>query len=332
MITSYARHLPQTIGGYFREWAGPTQSEKNNLLKIIGIATVLLGIVGIVFKLYKSRQVDLHNSTTRVKPLSPATPARKAISCQPYNTVSWNKLSERVYVTEEDLQSFLNYHYESEDKTDHVAHATNIHFFYSNCDKDLDGGSNDLGWGCAWRSIQTCLSHYPLFYTFDSLYQAYRVDPNCPNEWAEPGYGYRVCSRNNIMSCLYLYQREVGTSKTATNSCSKIENFEEFVNKLIDHFHRFKTPVMVDDATYAYSILGIKTTEKGDVILWIADPHKTSLKDGLYYLVLDNDGKKKSVTGIDNGENGLESAQKIDPNKGWILLCPKGKIISRKKD
>lgn len=73
----------------------------------------------------------------------------------------------------------------------------------------------------------------------------------------------------------------------------------------------------------AYANLGIKETMTGKAILWIADPHKTSRKDGLYYLVLDNMGKKIHSTGVDDGKNGLHTAQTIDPDKkGWMLWLP----------
>jgi hypothetical protein len=82
--------------------------------------------------------------------------------------------------------------------------------------------------------------------------------------------------------------------------------------------------------------LGIKSTTsksgREKIILWIADPHKNSREDGLYFLVLDkNSGDKLHSTGMDKDEhgnsNGLETSQSIYPNKkGWMLLFPQKSV------
>ena len=130
-----------------------------------------------------------------------------------------------------------------------------------------------------------------------------------------------------IPSRLFLYNRARGTEKTPTDLCTQLESFKDFTDTLLAHFSQFRTPVMIDDEQLACSIIGIKLMENGHVILWIADPHKTTRKDGLYYLVLDAAGRKIHCTGIDDGTNGLRTAQVIDPNregrcKGWMILLP----------
>lgn len=197
------------------------------------------------------------------------------------------------------------------------AHASGASFFYYDCDE-----VKDYGWGCAWRCMQICASSVNLFPKFNDIYEKYRRDATSKKEWAEPGYGKQYLDDEGIPNQLILYNKESGTSKTPTEWCEKIRGFSALRDLLIAHFTRYATPVMADDVTFAMTIVGIRVTAADETILFIADPHKISREGGLYYVVLDNEGKQIATTGVDNGKNGLSTVKSAHFNKGWMLLFP----------
>ena len=198
--------------------------------------------------------------------------------------------------------------------------ATKSYFFYGACDLDLTAGASDLGWGCAWRCLQTLLASQGIFYGFRNLYKDYQTTKTS-NEWGEPGYAARICKNLGISYQLYLYQYKK-TPKIAKEEFNDTEltTFESLTTKLFEHFQTKQTPVMVDDGWYAYTLLGIKKSENEQITLWIADPHKTTLEAALYTITLNKEGKVIHSTGLDNGANGLSSSQRITLQHGWMLL------------
>lgn len=227
-------------------------------------------------------------------------------------------------VTSEDIRAFQDYQWINVDKNESIAWANGARFYYGNCDHEMEGGLTETGWGCAWRAIQTCASAFGLNYTFKSLYQKYSTSKNLERfEWAEPGTGKRFFDEMGKKAFVAFYKRDKGSDKTCmTSETPQYKDFSEFQQAVMQHFRKQQTPIMIDDGTYAYTILGMKITTCGMTILLIADPHKKTKKDGLYYLSLSAIGEKAGCTGMDNGANGLSSAQKIDPKKGWMLLFP----------
>lgn len=200
------------------------------------------------------------------------------------------------------------------------AYATHTSFFHGNCDE-----VNDLGWGCAWRCIQTCASSLGKFPSFMQLYDTYRLDPKSTKEWAEPGYGKRYLDDQGIPSQLALYNKDRGTSKTPEEQCEKIKGFPALRDRLIAHFQKYGTPVMIDDVSYAMTIVGIRVNAAGETILFMADPHKRNRESGLYSVVVNSEGQQIATTGIDDGRNGLKTAALAHFNKGWMLLFPQPK-------
>ncbi len=282
-------------------------------LKIIGCALLAIAVISWVHQKWNQPSA---------KPIESIPP--RLMTQRPglklYQPDQWQKLLPAITVTEEDTNKFLSYR---AGETTMVTHAKNVKFFFGNCDQGLSGGKKDLGWGCAWRSIQTCLSSLNHFPTFESLSDRFRRDPGLPQEWAEPGYGKTICNELQIVSGLTLYGRSEGSDKTPTSECGSFESFERLVSNLLTHFREFGTPVMFDDGFTARSILGIKTLnpEKTKAVLWIADPHKTSKEDGLFYVVLDE--KEAPISTGKDGGNGLPTAHTINPkNRGWMLFFP----------
>lgn len=225
---------------------------------------------------------------------------------------------ETTKVRAQDIHEFVTYSYQGQ-ATVEAAYARNVYFYYAGCD-----GLNDLGWGCAWRCLQTCASSYGFHLSIKDLYERFHTDFDEVEKglkagaWAEPGYAKKIFK----VYKLYLYNRLQGSFKTPTKECSILPTFDSFTKTLFDHFKARHTPIMLDDGSTALNILGIKKTDLDFFILWIADPHKTSKEAGLYYLVLDATGKRIYCTGIDNGKNGIQTARKADPKYGWMLLLP----------
>jgi hypothetical protein len=234
-------------------------------------------------------------------------------------------LDIRTRVTQEDLDKFVNCPLEEDETVPFISYARGVRFYYGNCDEDNIDGESDLGWGCAWRAIQTCSSTYNLNPTFKSLVRSFKQTDQ-PNEWAEPGYGKRYFEARSRRSQIYFFKK--GPS-TKTPEGETLRDFSDLTDKMYRHFQIHHTPIMADDGNLAFAILGIKITSKNKVVLWIADPHKTDRKSGLYCLILKEEDGKISVqtTGIDNRTatslgNGLNTATAINPNKGWMLLFP----------
>lgn len=226
---------------------------------------------------------------------------------------------EKTKVTAKDIHEFVNYSYQGE-KTLKAVYARNTHFYYANCD-DI----KDIGWGCAWRAFQTCCSSYGVQFSIHDLYKRYYndfedVEKGKPGQWAEPGFAKKIFHAGSYK--LYLFNRKVGSEKTPTEECRWLPTFQLFTHTLFAHFESKHTPVMFDDGNAAMNILGVKTTDAEQVILWIADPHKISKSAGLYYVVLDANGKRLHCTGIDNGKNGMNTAQMANPVYGWMILMP----------
>lgn len=187
-------------------------------------------------------------------------------------------------------------------------------------------GMCDYGWGCAWRSIQTCLSSYgitilfrDLFHRFGSLEALKTIYHNkYPNEilksakafaphdtsngWAEPFIGEMVMHFFEIPA-------DLETLNRIPQDCNAPQEvfhrppmtFGQFKERLERHFKRENAaPVMLDDASSSFTIVGIGSQE-ANLTLWIADPYikegvdriqKGNTHVGLYTVTLDSHGKQ----------------------------------------
>lgn len=188
-------------------------------------------------------------------------------------------------------------------------------------------GNRDYTWGCAWRAIQTCLSAYKIYPSFEELFHLLGPLANLKrmyenkyptkqlsntkifapydlsSGWAEPFIGHMAMHFYNIPSVL----QSVNGIPTYCNAPQDVFppstlHFSDFKELLVNHFkNENPAPVMIDDATYALNIIGIE--EEGfNSVLWIADPHiqqgvNTSIDQdispaGLYKVTLDDTGKQ----------------------------------------
>jgi|GEM_PF-4851281 len=295
---------------------------------IIGVSVVALSLLMYLVIRNKKTGIEEIQFNSEYVPLSEEETLinrEKYVKLEKYDPDVLENLINNATVSDKDTQDFEGYGLEGPGVGNLWCHyAENVRFFYGLCDTD----ERDLGWACAWRSIQTCLSSYSLFYTLSSLSGQFRQDKDKVEEWAEPGYFYRILNGANIAAEVWLYNRERGTDKTS-NHRGTIHSFSGLTSKFKDHFVKYKTPVMIDDVSCAYAVLGIKKLKNRNVVLWIADSHKKSRQEGLYYLELDEDGNKIVCTGTDyedHAKNGLETAQRINiqNSTGWLLLFPQG--------
>lgn len=143
-------------------------------------------------------------------------------------------------------------------------------------------GIADFGWGCAWRCIQTQLSAHlgvppsfkALFDYFgkqsniDKIYKSIYVAPfGTSSNWADPFLGHLIMKFFYIQSKFFFVNNHINGFPKEFDVLS----YSQFRNDLIKHFREVGTPIMVDDNTYAYNIIGVSVRD--NLSLWIADPH-----------------------------------------------------------
>lgn len=191
-------------------------------------------------------------------------------------------------------------------------------------------GVVDYRWGCAWRTIQTCLSAYEIKISFEELFHLFGQlknleflyrnkyhgeTLNCqtpfapydlPSGWAEPLIGemaihfYGLSSHLEIVNGFPLHHhtpREVFHHQPLV--------FQSFKERLQTHFAKMNpAPIMIDDGVSALTIVGIGF-HGTETKLWIADPHieqgvnrlpTGKSTAGLYTITLDETGKQTSCS------------------------------------
>jgi hypothetical protein len=211
-------------------------------------------------------------------------------------------------------------------------------------------GIRDYRWGCAWRSIQTCLSSYQpapsfeeLFHhfgplsTLKSLYKdKYGVEAplsktfapyELSNGWAEPFIGHLILHFYHIDSDLEFVN---ALPSAATSPPEVFRNkplaFNNFKARLEEHFKgENPAPVMIDDGKSTFTIIGFKAPQ----VLWIADPHLqegVNSTSGLYTVTLDETGKQLGHSVTPDAKSNLISSNTVQglhfDNKPWMVLFP----------
>jgi len=222
-------------------------------------------------------------------------------------------------ITEAHFKNFKSYHCK---KSIACEHAKGVRFFYYHCDE-----VDDTRWGCAWRAMMTCASSLGLYPSFMDLYNKYSGQDISAEGWAEPGNGKSYFDDEGFTeSEIRLYKSE-GTAKTPKELCKNaipITSFISLREEILAHFMHYDTPIMADDVSYTFNIIGIRLIENSETILFIADPHKTDPGSGLYCVRLDKEGHQITTNGVDDGDNGLRSVQEVHFfDKGWMFLFPR---------
>lgn len=139
----------------------------------------------------------------------------------------------------------------------------------------MQGGINDNGWGCCYRSIQMVASWYLLQYynvnavPMHSLIQKYLKE-------RDPSHIEMV-----IGSPTWIGTVESGyfinwylNYNTKTFHLTGVDDLRNYNGKLAQHFESLGTPVIMGVGMYAYVLIGIcMGANPGDVAYLIADPH-----------------------------------------------------------
>lgn len=174
------------------------------------------------------------------------------------------------------------------------------------------GEVEDKGWGCAWRAIQTQLGNYfktppsmgKLFYYFGNqsiINELYTKAYNLPCEiksphikgtgWADPYIGYLIMLYFNLPTTFIMvsnieYSNKYITQFNENIKCIKSDKYLDIIKKF---FREEKKSIMVDNGTFAASILGYHVKDNKDCF-WIADPHRQyqdtpeeTIKKGIYF-------------------------------------------------
>lgn len=190
------------------------------------------------------------------------------------------------------------------------------------------GSIDDKGWGCAWRALQTQLSSYiktiptlhDLYYFFGNKQKISEIYNNvytgeckyiAPYEkwsgWADPYMSHIVMLYYNLPST-FAFVHNINYEWTGqfneNINCIKFDKFLEIVKRIIKEE---KKTIMVDDNTYAYSIIGYHEEDNTDYF-WVADPHMEYSKDPYY------------LEGFEPGSGTKDYY--IQPNRSYMVNFP----------
>lgn len=160
----------------------------------------------------------------------------------------------------------------SEDETETAFVKGKYEYFHYMQDK-----FDDNGWGCAYRSLQTCVSWYRM--------QAYstRDVPPIPDIQSmlkkidEAHKELKVGSKTWIgtIEGMYCLQHYVGVDCRMLY-CQDAEDMVSQAPALLAHLRNAGTPVMMGCGQYAYTLIGLcYNSNKGEAGFLIADPHYT---------------------------------------------------------
>lgn len=229
-------------------------------------------------------------------------------------------------------------------------------------------GIRDYGWGCAWRSIQTCLSPYQIDVSFETLFHLFGREENLKHlyqnkyptkeltskkkfapydimsGWAEPFIGHMVMHYykiDSVLECLNNIPAQCLAPVEVFHN--KPFDFSIFRERLENHFkNKDCAPVMLDEGTYALTIVGIERQDQ-NTILWIGDPHikegvnrelnTEKSPNGLYKITLDHRGKQIRCS-LDSEDRhqlpklfcaGSYRGLHFD-KKSWMILFPQSSL------
>ncbi|KAJ3701688.1 hypothetical protein LUZ61_005393 [Rhynchospora tenuis] len=144
----------------------------------------------------------------------------------------------------------------------------------------LQGGVDDNGWGCAYRSLQTIISWYRL-----QQYTAIDVPSHREIQQALVEIGDKdpsfIGSREWIgaIELSFVLDKLLGVSCKIINVRSGDE-LPEKCRELSFHFQTQGTPIMIGGGVLAYTLLGVEYNDTtGECAFLILDPHYTGSDD-----------------------------------------------------
>ncbi|KAK7595475.1 hypothetical protein V9T40_013300 [Parthenolecanium corni] len=138
------------------------------------------------------------------------------------------------------------------------------------------GNTNDSGWGCAYRSLQTLFSWYKLqgwtdrkVPTLTEIQQVLVDIKDKPKTF--------VGSRQWIGSLEVSFVLDTLINVTCrVLNVQQGESVAEYSHDLANHFKKHGTPVMIGGGVLAHTILGVDINDENDVVKFLVlDPHYT---------------------------------------------------------
>lgn len=174
-----------------------------------------------------------------------------------------------------------NVHEQVADVTASSTHGT-LHFVKGGYDyyHYMQGGLNDSGWGCAYRSMQTLCSWLSCGgYTQKQVPRHREIQATLAELGDKPASfvgSHDWIGAIEISLCL---QRMYGVESRILNVQSG-SDLVNFAGEIASHFDENGSPIMVGGGVLAYTIIGIDwNRETGEVEFLILDPHYTGLDD-----------------------------------------------------
>eukprot|EP00928_Gymnodinium_smaydae_P017877 TRINITY_DN16827_c0_g2_i3.p1 TRINITY_DN16827_c0_g2~~TRINITY_DN16827_c0_g2_i3.p1 ORF type:complete len:495 (-),score=106.35 TRINITY_DN16827_c0_g2_i3:82-1566(-) len=140
---------------------------------------------------------------------------------------------------------------------------------------------DDNGWGCAYRSLQTCVSW------FRRQHYTVKEVPSIPDIQGhlkridEAHRDLRVGSRQWIGTTegMYLLQDYLGVDSRFLH-CQDAADMAAQMPQVLQHLRREGTPVMMGAGQKAFTLVGLcYDSETGEVAFLIVDPHYTGADD-----------------------------------------------------
>lgn len=136
---------------------------------------------------------------------------------------------------------------------------------------------DDSGWGCAYRSLQTCVSWYRLQFYSDKEVPGIHDIQRLLQRIDEAHKDIVIGSKKWIgtVEAMYLLQDYLGVDCRMLY-CRDVADMASQVPQLLQHFEQEGTPVMMGAGQYAYTLVSICfDTATGEVGFLIVDPHYT---------------------------------------------------------
>lgn len=144
------------------------------------------------------------------------------------------------------------------------------------------------------------------------------------NYWAEPfisfliSYDFGVNSKYNKIILINSYPNYANAPESVFQTCLDSKAFFTFLESYYNDENSRKMPMVLDDSTYCYNILGLakntKSKEESFISIIFADPHiyKQSYFEGIYILKFSEDGNQ-----IDEEES--VNSKIYFNKKSWML-------------
>jgi hypothetical protein len=185
----------------------------------------------------------------------------------------------------------------------------NYDYYHYNVD-----GYNDIGWGCAYRSIHTIVSW--LRYNFPHLVDRVPGIVDIQTRLKEIDYAHANMSigSNAWIGCLEastVIQDLSGgqISCRILHACNPDDLEKYIMNEVRDNFVNFGAPVMVGAGDYAFVIAGVSAVTRQVLIL---DPH--------YIQANGNDPIKKGIVGWKSIRKHFDF-KKTNASSGFMNIC-----------